>query len=98
MTCPAVVRLTVPAAPAVVRVAIPGPPGSSGTGTGGASQSVRIDSSDTNTIYVGKAAAGTAESSTGLVITRTTFSTAGVLLTTKTASGAWTARASLTYS
>jgi hypothetical protein len=96
MTCPAVVRLTVPAAPAVVRVAIPGPPGPSG---GGASQSVRIDSTSTsNTIYVGKAPAATAESSTGWAITRTIFSAAGVLMTTRTASGAWTSRASLTYS
>jgi hypothetical protein len=27
MTCPAVVKVTVPSGPAVVRVAIPGPPG-----------------------------------------------------------------------
>jgi hypothetical protein len=40
MTCPAVVRLTVPAAPAVVRVVIPGPPGSAGPpGTAGVAYS-----------------------------------------------------------
>lgn len=59
---------------------------------------VRCDASAVTTIYVGRAAAGTAESATGWTITRTTYSALGVLQTTRTATGAWTNRASLTYS
>ena len=59
---------------------------------------VRIDAASVSTAYVGRAPVGTAESSTGWVIKRRTFSAAGVLLTTRTGSGAWTNRASLTYS
>jgi hypothetical protein len=36
MTCPAVVRITVPSGPAVARVATPGPPGPPGPGGSGA--------------------------------------------------------------
>jgi hypothetical protein len=69
------------------------------TGTGGgATYLVRIDAASVSTAYVGRAPVGTAESSTGWVIKRRTFTAAGVLLTTTTASGAWTNRASLTYS
>jgi hypothetical protein len=57
---------------------------------------VRIDAS-TATVYTGRAPVGTSESSSGWVIKRRTFTAAGVLLTTRTASGAWTSRASLTY-
>jgi hypothetical protein len=64
----------------------------------GAVFEVRIDGAATSTVYVGRASVGTAEAATGWTIKRRTFSAAGVLLTTKTASGAWTARASLTYS
>jgi hypothetical protein len=75
--------------------------GGGGGGSGGAaSKSVRIDStSAANTIYVGKAATGTAESAAGWTITREVFTTTGVRLPpTKAASGAWTNRTSLTYS
>jgi len=81
----------------VVEVIHPGPQGPPGTGGGGASQSVRIDSSTANTIYVGKAPAGASESFSVWAVTRLTFTAAGVLLTTRTDSGAWTARASLPY-
>lgn len=60
-------------------------------------QEVRCDSG-ADLIYVGRASPGTAESSAGWVIKRRTFTAAGVLLTTRTATGAWTNRASLTYS
>jgi hypothetical protein len=69
-----------------------------GTGTGAPALARRIDASASTTIYVGRAAAGTAESATGWTVIRTTYSALGVLQTTATASGAWTARASLTYS
>ena len=59
---------------------------------------IRIDASMVHTIYTGRAAVGTAESSTGWTIKRRTFSTVGVLLTTTTVTGAWSNRASLTYS
>jgi hypothetical protein len=64
----------------------------------GAVYEVRIDGAATSTVYTGRAPVGTAESASGWTIKRRTFSAAGVLLTTRTASGAWTARASLTYS
>jgi hypothetical protein len=57
---------------------------------------VRIDVAG-NTIYTGHAPVGTAESSPGWMIKRRIFSAAGTLLATATASGAWSARASLTY-
>jgi hypothetical protein len=65
---------------------------------GASSDAIRIDASEVNTIYSGRAAVGTAESSTGWTIKRRTFSAAGVLLTTTTATGAWSNRVSLTYS
>ena len=49
-------------------------------------------------IYRGTAPTNTSESSAGWTIKRRTFSTAGVLLTTGTATGAWSNRAALTYS
>jgi len=67
-------------------------------GTGASALARRIDASAITTIYVGRAAAGTAENATGWTVIRTTYSALGVLQTTATASGAWTARASLTYS
>jgi hypothetical protein len=59
----------------------------------------RTDSTSTaGVIYFGNAATGTAESIASWTITREAFTTAGVRLPpTKTASGAWTNRASLTY-
>lgn len=69
------------------------------TPSGGASTGlVRIDASATTTTYVGRAAAGTAESATGWTVVRTTYTALGVLQTTATGSGAWTNRTSLTYS
>jgi hypothetical protein len=65
---------------------------------GSASLARRIDASATTTIYNGRAAAGTAENATGWTIIKTTFSAFGAKLTEGTASGAWTNRASLTYS
>jgi len=67
-------------------------------GGGGTSSAVRIDASATTTIYVGRAAAGTAESATGWTVICTTYTALGVLQTTATGSGAWSNRASLTYS
>jgi hypothetical protein len=103
MTCPSVVRLTVPSGPAVarvtvpggpsvVRLAIPGPPGSTAP-----IYRVRIDSAISGVIYTGRAASGTSESATGWAIKRRTFTAAGVLTGTGTATGAWSNRASLTY-
>ena len=51
-----------------------------------------------DTVYVGRAPMGTAESAAGWTIKRRTFSAAGVLQATATATGAWTNRALLTYS
>jgi hypothetical protein len=60
---------------------------------------VRIDATSTaNTIYVGKAPAGTSESASGWTITRTTFNALGVKLTGPlTATGIYANRTSLTY-
>jgi hypothetical protein len=70
------------------------------TGGGPAAGLVRIDTASTaNTIYVGKAPAGTDESATGWTILRTTFTVLGVKLTGPlTATGAYANRTSLTYS
>lgn len=65
---------------------------------GSASLVRRIDASAVTTIYNGRAPAGTAENATGWTIIRTTYSALGALQTTTTATGAWTDRASLTYS
>ena len=68
-------------------------------GIKGINFSIRVDSTTTsNTIYVGKAAPGSSESSEVWTITKFQFSAAGVLLTTTYASGAWSNRTSLTYS
>jgi len=106
MTCPAVVRLTVPSGPtvarvtvpsepAVVRVATPGPPGEQGSAA--PQYVVRIDAATTGTIYTGRAILGTDGSSTGWTIKRRIFSAAGVLAGTGTAAGAWSNRANLIY-
>jgi hypothetical protein len=63
----------------------------------GAVFEVRIDGAATSTVYVGRAPVSTAESATGWTIKRRTFSAAGVLLTTSTATGAWSNRTNLTY-
>jgi hypothetical protein len=49
-------------------------------------------------IYRGTAPANSSEAATVWTIRRRTFSTAGVLLTTSTATGAWSNRTNLTYS
>lgn len=49
-------------------------------------------------IYLGSAAPGTAEASTGWTVTRLTRNTAGAIVATATGSGAWNNYASLTYS
>lgn len=69
-------------------------------GGGSAAGLVRIDTSSTaNTIYTGKAPAGTSESATGWTIQRTTFSALGVRLTGPlTATGIYANRTSLAYS
>jgi hypothetical protein len=67
---------------------------------GGASSAVRIDSTSTaNTIYVGKAPAGSAESAAVWVITRTQFSAAGVQTDDGSTITAvtWTGRTTHTY-
>ena len=103
MTCPAVVRLTVPrkarlarltvpSGPRVVRVATPGPPGSSAP-----VYAIRTDAATPGTVYVGRASVGSSESATVWTIRRRTFSAAGVLLATGTATGAWSNRINLTY-
>jgi hypothetical protein len=66
--------------------------------TGASALVRRIDASAVTTIYNARAPAGTAESATGWTIIRTTFSNLGAELTEGTASGAYTNRASLTYS
>jgi len=68
-------------------------------GGGGASSAVRIDSTSTaNTIYVGKAAAGSAESSAVWAITRIQLSAAGVQTGSSSLSSVtWTGRTSHTY-
>lgn len=72
-----------------------------GSGSGAPALVRRIDASAITTIYHGRAPAGTAESAAGWTISRTTYSALGVLTSTSpppTATGAWTNRASLTYS
>jgi len=84
-----------------VDVVIPegGGGGGGGTGPGAPALVRRIDASATTTIYNGRAPAGTAEGATGWVVTRATFSALGALIPPiRAASGAWSARASLTYS
>lgn len=66
--------------------------------SGVSSQAVLVDSSAGTTVYVGKATAGTAASSSGWTIKRTTFSSLGALQTTTTATGIWNNRTSLSYS
>ena len=72
--------------------------GGGGAGTAAPALIRRIDASATTTIYSGRAPAGTAENATGWTVIRTTFNALGALQTTATGSGAWTNRASLTYS
>jgi hypothetical protein len=70
-----------------------------GGGGGATAYEVRIDSTSTaNTIYVGKAAAGTSEASAAWAITRTQFTTAGVQTASSSRSAVtWTGRTSHTY-
>jgi hypothetical protein len=68
-----------------------------GSGTGAPALVRRIDGNAVTTIYAGRAAAGTAENATGWTVIRTTYTALGVLQATAAASGAWTNRASLTY-
>jgi hypothetical protein len=68
-------------------------------GSGGTSSAVRIDSTSTaNTIYVGKAPAGSSESSAVWSITRTQFGAAGVQTGSSTITAVtWTGRLTHTY-
>jgi hypothetical protein len=68
-------------------------------GSGGTSSAVRIDSTSTaNTVYVGKAPAGSSESSAVWSITRIQFSAAGVQASSSTITAvAWTGRTTHTY-
>jgi hypothetical protein len=59
---------------------------------------VRVDTSTAGTIYVGKALDGTAESSANWEIYKSTFNSAGLLLTTGVAINVtWTGRTGHTY-
>jgi hypothetical protein len=59
---------------------------------------VRIDATSTpNTIYVGKAPAGTPENATGWTVKRFTFAPLGIALTKANAFGIYANRASLGY-
>jgi hypothetical protein len=66
---------------------------------GGTSAAVRIDSTSTaNTIYVGKAPAGSSESSAVWSITRTQFSAAGVQVSSSSLSSVtWAGRTTHAY-
>jgi hypothetical protein len=68
-------------------------------GPGGASSAVRIDSTSTaNTVYVGKAPAGSGEAAAVWSITRTQFSAAGVQTGSSTITAVtWTGRTTHTY-
>jgi hypothetical protein len=93
MTCPAVVRITVPSGPAVARVATPGPPGPLGL-----PQQRRHDWVAPYS-YCGVAAAGVAESAAGWKVTRLTISTTGVVSATGLANPVtWTGRLGHSYS
>jgi hypothetical protein len=70
----------------------PGPPGSSAP-----VYAIRTDAATPGTVYVGRASVGSSEAATVWTIRRRTFSAAGVLLTTGTATGAWSNRINLTY-
>lgn len=81
-----------PSAPATIEVSVPGPQGPLFP------KMLKIDSSVSNTIYVGLAEYDTAEADPAWIITRTTYNTAGV----RTAKGVannvtWTGRAGHTY-
>lgn len=92
MTCPAVVRVTVPGGPAVARVATPGPPGPLRIG------GVLIDAATAGTVYVGTAPLGTAESDAEWLITCSQFNTAGVRTSKgQAADVTWADRATHTY-
>ena len=58
---------------------------------------IRTDAATPGTVYVGRASVGSSEAATVWTIRRRTFSAAGVLLTTSTATGAWSNRTNLTY-
>ena len=75
-----------------VQFALSGPPGASAP-----VYAIRIDAATPGTVYVGRASVGSSEAATVWTIRRRTFSAAGVLLTTGTATGAWSNRTNLTY-
>jgi hypothetical protein len=61
-------------------------------------KTVKVDTSTAGTQYVGKALSGTAESAALWRIVKSTFSSAGVLLTSGTATNVtWTGRTGHTY-
>ena len=93
MTCPAVVKVTVPGGPAVVRVATPGPPGALRIGA------VRVDASTPGVVYVGAAGFGASETAPVWTITRSLFNAAGVRTSKGQATAvAWADRETVTYS
>lgn len=86
----------------VVEVTQPGPPGPAGDpgepGDPAPTYATLIDSTSPTTIYVGKAPEGAAVGDATWTIRRSTFSAAGVLLTTGTATNVnWTNRTSHVY-
>ena len=83
----------------VVEVTTPGPAGPIGpAGADAPLKTVKVDTSTAGTQYVGKALSGTAESAALWRIVKSTFSSAGVLLTSGTATNVtWTGRTGHTY-
>jgi hypothetical protein len=78
---------------------LPFDPGGEGGGGATASYQRRNDSSNPAVVYTAKAAAGTADSGSSWLITRHTYSAAGVPLAPEArATGAWSNRTQLAYS
>jgi hypothetical protein len=105
MSCPQVIDVIARVGPFVVDVVTPGPPGppgESGTSSGSASRLLRFAvgawSAGQRYVYLGSAPSGTAESVTGWIVRRFTQNTAGAVVVTASATGAWSNYPSLTYS
>lgn len=83
--------LNAPSVPTVVEINVPMPQQPIAA--------VRVDASNTGTVYVGRATYGAAESAALWTITRSTFSSAGIRTGKSTATAAtWTGRTSHNYS
>lgn len=82
-----------------IQVTTEGPAGPRGpAGADAPLKTVKVDASTAGTQYVGKALLGTAESAALWRIVKSTFSSAGVLLTSGTATNVtWTGRTGHTY-